>query len=559
MRLLCTSIPYRVQEFVGDTIPSYAILSHRWEQEEVLFQDVMDLGADHTTPMSKLGWTKLVNFCERAARDGYHWAWMDTCCIDKSSSAELSEAINSMFNYYRRAGMCYAFLTDIPSGNLSALPLNTSSESILGASKWFTRGWTLQELLAPQEVTFFDCEWGEIGTRSSLETVISAVTGIHDLEAFENASCAQKFSWASRRETTRLEDRAYSLLGLFGVSLSPIYGEGCNAFRRLQLEILRDSDDESIFAWTDSENMTGGLLAHSPTAFQYAGNIRQLEFDTDKPPYSMTNKGLFMRTSYTYPINDPETHVQPTPKCLLMPLQCSSSGTNLPHCIYVRQMNGNQYARIAAGSLPLLSEDLYDRIIRKHAVDELAIYFKQRKENECPFNQSCSVSIYVDGLHGTVPTTNRFFSQASRVQCENYDNSNFVLTFDKVYGNVLALLHFWIPRSRAKRMVLSIFSMRRSFRVTLLKGDEGSAAQFWKSILKQPYEESIHRERVLEFKAMHPRNHVGMFDARRFMVASWQDTTSSWLIRLCNDQPGNALVCYELDKRSGIQKTVQFL
>jgi hypothetical protein len=201
-----------------------------------------------------------------------------------------------MFRWYKDAKVCYAYLSDVLVEDGSPSATNSSFRK----SKWFTRGWTLQELLAPETVIFFDREWIEIGTKSSLEAAISSITGIEHLSGFEKACVAQKMSWASRRETLRTEDMAYCLLGLFGVNMPLLYGEGDKAFIRLQMEIMRVSDDESIFAWTDEtlRNSRSGLLARSPIAFKDSGDI-QLYRNERSAPYSMTNKGLQINLAAT--------------------------------------------------------------------------------------------------------------------------------------------------------------------------------------------------------------------------------------------------------------------
>jgi hypothetical protein len=182
--------------------------------------------------------------CDQAVSEGYEYAWVDTCCIDKSSSAELQEAINSMFKWYQQAKICYAYLTDLPSGS------NLSKS--LPRCRWFTRGWCLQELIAPPEVRFFDEGWTDIGTRTSCTRLISRITRI-PLGVLENSQrmydmpVARRMSWASTRHTTRVEDQAYCLLGLFDVNMPMLYGEGPKAFLRLQEEIMKRSSDLSIF------------------------------------------------------------------------------------------------------------------------------------------------------------------------------------------------------------------------------------------------------------------------------------------------------------------------
>lgn len=249
-----------------------------------------------------IGWSKIKGCCEQAANDGWRYVWVDSCCIDKTSSSELSEAINSMYQWYEKSQMCYVYLSDV-----TAVPTGRNGDthhrknSAFRRSKWFTRGWTLQELIAPKTVIFYNRSWREIGTRRCLETLISDITGIRSEHFLDprDASVAQRMSWASRRETTRVEDHAYSLLGLFNVSMPPLYGEGWKAFRRLQLEILANSDDESIFAWNSDHKYSvniwrrrGGLLALFPADFTGSGDIVRSESDNRRRPYYMTNRGL---------------------------------------------------------------------------------------------------------------------------------------------------------------------------------------------------------------------------------------------------------------------------
>jgi hypothetical protein len=279
-RLINTST-LTIHEFLGKAVPEYAILSHTWEDEEVTFQ-VLQAGKGPTMK----GFGKIKGCCQQAVLDGWNYAWIDTCCIDKTSSAELSEAINSMFEWYNESRVCYAYLSDVHY---------TALEGV-GGSKWWTRGWTLQELIAPRNLIFYDAEWREIGTKRSLEVLISSISGIsrEHLHDYATASVAQKMSWASKRKTTRKEDEAYCLMGIFNLHMPLLYWEGGNAFRRLQLEILANSDDESILAWTTKPKYptTGKLLAISSAAFYDAGGIVEAEVDKYRPPFSMTNKGL---------------------------------------------------------------------------------------------------------------------------------------------------------------------------------------------------------------------------------------------------------------------------
>ena len=232
----------QLEEFTG-TIPPYAILSHTWTSEEVSLQDLSS-----ATPGGRekgLGWRKIKGLCARAALDGYSYAWIDTCCIDKSSSAELSEAINSMYAWYGAANKCYVHLEDVSAADDPFAP-----GSDFRCARWHTRGWTLQELLAPAELEFHDRDWkymfmidrrGRSGawwghTRQRPRPrpeehvrLLSEITHISEdvLRSgdISDVCVAARLAWAARRTTTRVEDTAYCLLGLLGVHMPLLYGE----------------------------------------------------------------------------------------------------------------------------------------------------------------------------------------------------------------------------------------------------------------------------------------------------------------------------------------------
>ncbi|EHK16130.1 uncharacterized protein TRIVIDRAFT_130613, partial [Trichoderma virens Gv29-8] len=247
MRLINTNT-FKLEEFSEGSIPPYAILSHTWgkDSEELSFREMENGKIGTLDP----GITKLQGCCQQAVKDGLGYAWIDTCCIDKTNLVELSEAINSMFRWYNRASVCYAYLSDVPGGD---------DPSKLGSkfrtSRWFQRGWTLQELLAPKHLQFYNSEWKCIGTKGTISNLIKNITlvprpfllGIAELHA---ASVAQRMSWAAQRQTKRPEDRAYCLLGIFGIAMPLIYGEGGEqAFFRLQEQIMKTTRDDSILAW----------------------------------------------------------------------------------------------------------------------------------------------------------------------------------------------------------------------------------------------------------------------------------------------------------------------
>jgi hypothetical protein len=248
MRLInCKTL--NLEEFFGDKIPRYAILSHTWGDEEVSFAE---LSLNQAATATRAGYQKIVFTCKQAREDGLEYAWVDTCCIDKSSSAELSEAINSMFTWYKNAVVCYAYLADVSKANV---------DEEFSKSRWFTRGWTLQELLAPAGVTFYSRSWIKMCTKENQAERIAEITGI-DIAVLLGAPeyggktaslgsfcVAKRMSWASNRETTRAEDMAYCLLGIFDVNMPLLYGEDSRAFLRLQKEIINRFDDDSILAW----------------------------------------------------------------------------------------------------------------------------------------------------------------------------------------------------------------------------------------------------------------------------------------------------------------------
>jgi hypothetical protein len=289
MRLLNTRT-LKLHEFFDSNIPPYAILSHTWGEGEVSFQELQSGDGK-----SKAGYNKIRRCCEMAASDGFEYVWADTCCIDKTSSTELSEAINSMYRWYRFSDVCYAYLADVPT-NLGT----KTTEQAFYNSRWFTRGWTLQELVAPSSVIFFNQEWEDLGSKGSLEALIMEITSIHkevlrDADKMQDFSVAQKMSWASKRKTTRAEDIAYCLLGIFGINMPMLYGEGDGAFIRLQEEIIRKTDDHSIFAWRgfpgSDFKANLGLLAAIPAYFSGSGNIIRAK-NLIATPFSMTNKGI---------------------------------------------------------------------------------------------------------------------------------------------------------------------------------------------------------------------------------------------------------------------------
>lgn len=231
---------FELTSFDDDCPPPYAILSHTWiEGQEIAYHELIAGKGRDTTGFDK------IRFCgERAAVDGLQYFWIDACCIDKANQVELSTAINSMFRWYQRASRCYVYLTDVSVPEESA---DTQTSRIGWAdafrrSRWFTRGWTLQELIAPASVEFFSKEGKRLGSKVSLEHDIYETTKIPVAilrgESLEDFGVEERMSWAACRTTSLKEDKVYCLLGIFGVFLPLIYGEGeAYATKRLREEI----------------------------------------------------------------------------------------------------------------------------------------------------------------------------------------------------------------------------------------------------------------------------------------------------------------------------------
>ena len=307
MRLLNTST-YELHD-CGEVAPEYAILSHRWQPPEISFQtlnpaELKDSG--RKTPQLE----KIRNACAKARerKPPLQWLWIDTCCIDKKNAVEETQSINSMFTWYYRATVCYAYLFDVDE---SASPQQTFPKSV-----WFTRGWTLQELLAPRNMEFYGSNWKLMGTRQSLADVLQSVTRIGQKyltgqTSFKTASVATRMSWMAGRTTSVVEDIAYSMLGILNLNMAVQYGEGAKAFIRLQRTLMESSTDESLFAWTIPKGglecyrslgqtpqwspKTWGLLAPSPDCFRESSDLIVLD-DKVVPRlaggYGMTQQGV---------------------------------------------------------------------------------------------------------------------------------------------------------------------------------------------------------------------------------------------------------------------------
>ncbi|KAI1264393.1 HET-domain-containing protein [Xylariaceae sp. FL1019] len=305
---LLNTTTYDLEEFWEFEAPSYAILSHTWDKEEASFRDVFEKPVGFQL---KAGYEKVKACCDLAARRGISYAWVDTCCIDKRNSADLSEALNSMYTYYRNAVECYIYFSDVSEE--AAAQHETEPNAEIRNSKWLTRGWTLQELIAPKSRSFYTRHWSPIPSTSKLLSLIADTTSIplsllQDRDTLVSYCAAKRMSWAAKRITTRPEDVAYSLLGLFGVSMPILYGEGgSRAFARLQAAIMERAADHTLFVWRGPYESCG-LLAREPSDFRDTGTLGQWA-PAFLAPFTMTNVGLAVRLQFVKkPEHDTQDH-----------------------------------------------------------------------------------------------------------------------------------------------------------------------------------------------------------------------------------------------------------
>lgn len=293
-------------ETFSSRVPPYAILSHTWGSEEVSLQE-WQAG----TKTDCEGYHKVLGTCERAVLDGLDYVWVDTCCIDKTNHVELSEAINSMFKWYQDAEVCYVLLSDLEvhlhpveqsedetedSNDTHSMSDNETKE--FQRSRYFTRGWTLQEMLAARTVLFFAADGTHLGDLRRLAEIVSDATGIDvallsGVKSLDDFTIPQKISWASNRKTTKVEDRTYSLLGLLNVSLDLRYGDGEQEFIRLQKEVLKQAHGIHVLAWmgTDGSRLQR-LLADRPEDFRCCSGISFDRSVASGAEMWETNRGL---------------------------------------------------------------------------------------------------------------------------------------------------------------------------------------------------------------------------------------------------------------------------
>ncbi|KAI8951218.1 hypothetical protein F4801DRAFT_601503 [Xylaria longipes] len=399
MRLIKTDKLDRLElmEVSEEFAPQYAILSHVWGREEVTFQDIQAFGRrplsravsqKAKTIRAKKGFIKIQKAAALAAEHGCGFIWVDTCCIDKTSSAELSEAINSMFQWYKKASICYAYMEDVKHSGHD----NESSvfHLLCQHSRWFTRGWTLQELIAPEDVMFYGEDWGYLGSKAHDEDIrvsLADITGV-DVRVLEGSiqpsemSIATRMKWASRRETSRLEDAAYCLMGLFDVNMPLLYGEGTKAFIRLQEEILRVSNDHSIFTWRmpeyDSNEALSGLLAESPQHFADVETYRPMPplISRESTTWSMTNQGLRLSLFMLPVLGWGGSIIQDEYDAVLECTIRHGDKSYQSPAIRIRRLYGDQFARVDPQNVKRVATPSFDP---SHGIGSYEIVFVKQK------------------------------------------------------------------------------------------------------------------------------------------------------------------------------------
>ncbi|KAK3656386.1 hypothetical protein LTR56_003088 [Elasticomyces elasticus] len=361
--------------------PQYAIMSHTWGEEEISFQEWENGGSAVTL---KEGYLKVVNACKQAERDGFEWLWADSVCIDKTNNSELAESIQCMYAWYHNAEVCYALLSDVDGAQTltgSVEPADVECRSSVSSadrvqqfreSRYFTRGWTLQETIAPRKLVFYSKDWTLFDALDDPIPAVSQITKIPEAvlrheKKLSECTFAQRLSWASDRETKRVEDQAYSLLGTLDVVMPPHYGEGSKAFLRLQKVLLSEEGGMTVLAWDSSHELAQSacLLAPSLACFRESGDIEAELSSLTTAEYSFTNIGL---SGYFPVILRPTT----AGEHILTPLHCYRKGK--PHEILALSLGALHTNTGRGGSVECyVSPAEYSNVRRTTSATRLAV------------------------------------------------------------------------------------------------------------------------------------------------------------------------------------------
>jgi len=366
-----------------------------------------------------------------------------------------------MYRWYRNSSSCCIYLADVPDQPENCYRLAESRKfgQAVKGSRWLTRGWTLQELLASRKRFFYSRNWEAITDHNLVIKSISEETGIH-LEAIrdfksERWSIAQKMSWAARRQTTRMEDRAYSLLGIFNVNMPLIYGEGESAFRRLQEEILKYSTDQTIFCWrsTNANYATWrGLLAKNPSEFAASGDILE-DKRVNALPFQLTNKGIQL-----------SLELLPRKWEVIAFLRCYRAG----QCgIYLQRTHDDNYVRVDPNALA--AEGL-DPLVRNKTKILETVFVKAdvtgitwRKSDMCPRIAGFHFNSKIDSVLEDYRSSNLWVGQVSEItgktqpyqswEREDMFSFDFVLD-DQGPTSAIARCHIYAPQGCSIEMLV---------------------------------------------------------------------------------------------------------
>jgi len=445
-----------LSEFFGDDIPHYAILSHRWESEEV---GIEVFSHDLAKARTLRGFIKIQYCAEQADREGLTWCWVDTCCIDKRSSSELSEAINSMYQWYKNAVCCYAYLGDvslIPSETPLGSSVNDFENRNLHKSEWFLRGWTLQELIAPRTLRFYSRDWTDMGSRQMHSGAISRLCGIDERVllghlSVDSVNIAQRMRWASARKTTRIEDTAYCLMGIFDVNMPLLYGEGRKAFMRLQEEIIKRSADHSIFTWIDrnaSRLAFRSLFARSPAEFQHCQNIESLPASV---PFALTNMGLKMSLGLNLLDGDDSDGFE-----YLAELQCAFKHSGEKIAIRLRRTAHNTQQFVRVDPYKLYEVDWVDQAPDLYVPEKMPITLMTGNRIA---GFKCTISTVDSDLEGVRPD-GVWHEESSMIR---YDPHSSLPCF-------IARLLFTNRFDKDKRRLVTLVYNLRSYPITIAAG-----------------------------------------------------------------------------------------
>jgi len=472
----------------------YAILSHRWiaqesgENAEVNYEEMVELANMDTKRQDEIrnrdGYQKILRSCKQAEKDGFKWLWVDTCCIDKRSSAELSEAINSMYRWYEKSARCYVYLHDVLDLSFPTKPRDSHSNR---CPEWFSRGWTLQELIAPDDVRFFNKDWRLIGDKRTHSSTLQDITRVPQNIlingfSFTRPCVAQIMSWAADRKTSRVEDEAYSLMGLLGVNMPLLYGEGKTAFQRLQLEIIRISDDQSIFAWDPHGNIgrSGSVLADEPHFFRDCSDLQTMAIDEFTEALKARMSKEEKERLGSFPVTNRGIQIWlPLRPCIGLPivfqaiLQCRPSEGQRPVTIYLTLWKSNYYRSFGPRSEAASPEEGVLRFEQLHLRYQ---DFAHRNpifefDDEAVFERgfSCSSTYPNELMDGNKVELNSSDPLCARSYANSLTNSHFSVGFGQCFGQV------WIHvfhEERSKIFAGSEEDAKEEYNKILIRGPE---------------------------------------------------------------------------------------